>query len=415
MSDNSNSDASSGIDINRRTVLKATGAGALVGLGTASPVSAVTGTSGGPVVLMGIDAEDGNVDFGFHGGMTIYQNLVTDILSQVTNGNSGILAIGAKSGQDTGKFWDAIGTGTSQTVTFASGVTAIEDADFSGYAMVGVSSSVGESPGGLTDAENDALIGRAVDLAALVNGGGGLLGFSQDELARPWAYLGGLGAFTTNHPAQYDDVTATAAGNAVGLTDTNLDVCCWHDTFTAWPSFLDVLATNNETGNSGFGEAAALGGATVVIPTCAVQDTTLVAGQTVDAGTVTVEQVAPGDPLLVTYTTTGDWYMTETHLHVAEDCGGVPQTGSGNPKVGRFEFTTTHAPAVQEYTVEVPLDATWASADTLCVAAHAAVFQDANDNGTFESDVDRAETAWGEGERFTERGNWAMHFEYEVC
>jgi hypothetical protein len=364
---------------------------------------------------MGIDAEDGNVDSGFHGGITIYQNLVDDILTQVTNSNSGILAIGAKSGQDTGKFWDAIGTGTGETVTFATGATAIQNADFSNYAMVGVSSSVGETPGGLTNAENDALINRAADLAASVNSGGGLLGFSQDELTRPWAYIGSLGAFTTNQPPQYADITATPEGNAVGITDTNLDVCCWHDVFTAFPDFLDVLATNNVTGNSGFGEAAALGGAQVVITTCPLQDTPLLADQDIDVGSVTVEQTEEGGSLFVTYTTTGDWYMTETHLHVAEDCDDIPQTGSGNPKIGQFEFSDTHDPAVQEHTIEVPLDGDWEPGDDLCIAAHADVFKDMNDNGVFDPDVDREETAWGEGDEFTEQGSWAMHFDYEVC
>lgn len=152
---------------------------------------------------------------------------------------------------------------------------------------------------------------------------------------------------------------------------------------------------------------------TIGEPECPATATRLLAGQDVDVGTVLA--VEDEDSLNVTYTTTGDWYMSKTQLHVAEDCDDIPQTGSGNPKVGRFELSATHDPPVQEYTFEVPLDSAWESGDTLCIAAHADVFQDKNDNGTFESDVDREETAWGEGDRFTERGNWAMHFDYEVC
>lgn len=404
--------SSTGIDLDRRSILKATGigtAGLLVGF-AASPIASAA-ENGGPVVLMGIDAEDGGP--GAHGANTIYQGVVNDILANVTNGQSDILAIGAKDSTHTGAFWDAIETGTSTPVDFVSGETAIRNADFSSYAMVGVVSSQPETPfGGLTNAENDAVIDRAADLATFVNGGGGLLGFSQAGLTSPWAYLGDLGAFTTVNNLSYSDVTATGEGNAVGITDTNLDLCCWHDTFTEWPAFLDVLAWRTGYIDT---QAAALGGASVIIATCPVSETSLIAGQDDDIGTVTVEQTEEGGSLFITYTTTGDWYMTETHLHVAEDCSDIPQTGSGNPKVGNFEFSATHDPPVQEYTVEVPLDSDWEPGDDLCIAAHADVFCDINDNGVFDADVDREETAWGEGELFTQRGNWAMHFDYQVC
>lgn len=48
----------------------------------------------------------------------------------------------------------------------------------------------------------------------------------------------------------------------------------------------------------------------------------------------------------MTYTTTGDWDMTETHRHVAEGCDDLPQTRSGYPKAGQFEFKATHEPPV---------------------------------------------------------------------
>lgn len=140
---------------------------------------------------------------------------------------------------------------------------------------------------------------------------------------------------------------------------------------------------------------------------CPAESTRLLAGQHIEIGSVTVEE--DEDSLHVTYTTTGDWYMSETHLHVAEDCDDIPQTRSGNPQVGNFQFSDTHDPAVQEYTIEVPLDADLESGDELCVAAHADVQKIVDD------EVIQEETAWGEGDRFTDQGNWAMHFDYEVC
>lgn len=396
--------------IDRRTTLK--GIAALGALSTgltlgASSAAASHTSSGGPVVLMGIDAEDGGL--GAHGPISAYQTLVTDILTNVTNGNSGITVIGGKPGTHTEEFWNAIGSGTGETVTYVNGGTDIASHDFSGTAMVGVVSSVFETrSGGLTNDENDAWIGRAADLATFVNGGGGLLGLSQDDLDKPWVYLGDLGSFTVLNPSQYSDIDPTAEGLAVGVSD-DLDVCCWHDVFTAWPAFLNVLAWRAGSRT----EAAALGGAQVVIG-CEPTEVALIAGQDEEIGTVTV--LEDGDDISVTYSLNDDWYMTESHLHLAADCDDIPQTGSGNPMVGRFDFGSAYDPAVQEDTIVVDQAALGFGADDLvCVAAHAAVFKDMNDNGSFDEDVDREETAWGEGDRFTERGNWAMHFEYEVC
>lgn len=156
-----------------------------------------------------------------------------------------------------------------------------------------------------------------------------------------------------------------------------------------------------------------LEGNSLTLGSCPATETALLADQDVDVGTVLA--VLDDDSLDVTYTTTGDWYMSETKLAVAENCDDIPQTRSGNPQVGQFEYSATHDPPVQQYTFELPRDADWESGDTLCIAAHADVFQDENSNGTYESDVDREESAWGNGDRFTDRGNWATHFEYDVC
>ena len=218
--------------------------------------------AGGPVVLMGIDAEDGGV--GSHGPIAAYESVVNDILSNVTNGGSGILVIGGgKAADDVTEFWDQIATDTGVAVTYVNGDANIAAQSFSGFAMIAVVSSVSETPsGGLTEAENDALAARVSDIAAFVNTGGGLLGFSQAGFTlNIYDYLGGLGRFTVNTNLSYTDITPTAAGLAVGITDA-LDICCWHDEYVTFPAFLGVLATNSSTGNP-----AAIGGDRVVVLT----------------------------------------------------------------------------------------------------------------------------------------------------
>ena len=231
--------------------------------------------SGGPVILMGIDAEDGGV--GVHGPISVYDDVVNSILGNVTNGGSGILVIGGgKSTDDVTEFWDQIATDTGEAVTYVNGDTNIAAQSFAGFALLAVVSSFPETgDGGLTQAENDALAARVGDVASFVNDGGGLLGFSQTDFNNPYDYIGGLGSFVVNLGLCYDDITATAAGLAIGITD-DLDISCWHDTYETFPAFLEVLATQNDSFEDFFGEAAAIGGAEVVIlpegpfgdPTC---------------------------------------------------------------------------------------------------------------------------------------------------
>ena len=78
---------------------------------------------------------------------------------------------------------------------------------------------------------------------------------------------------------------------------------------------------------------------------------TLFAGQTTSAGTVTVANDA--SYLYVTYATSGDWKLQQTHLHVADSLAGIPMTKSGNPKIGNFAYQTTHSPLVTTYTYTI--------------------------------------------------------------
>jgi hypothetical protein len=214
---------------------------------------------------MGIDGEDGNGAGGAHGGKVPYTSVRISILAEVNSSGSGILVIGGgkNAGDDVTLFWNAIGAAATpaQAVTHVNGAANISAQSFAGFAVIGVASAAPQTPnGGLTDAENNAFAARAGDVVNFVNGGGGLFGLSQAGLSNPYGSWVRSARSRFNFPPQFQDVTATPAGNAVGITNTNLDVCCWHDESLTFPGFLDVLATNNNTGNP-----CAIGGANVII------------------------------------------------------------------------------------------------------------------------------------------------------
>jgi hypothetical protein len=281
----------------RRAALAATLTLSVLGFGASA-------AQAGPLVLMGIDAEDGGV--GGHGPVSVYQNVVNGgVLANVTNGGSGILVIGGgkNPGDNVTTFWNAIDSATPGSVTYVNGAANIASRSFAGFAMIAVASSVAETPsGGLTAAENTALAGRQSDIASFVNAGGGLMGLSQTGLPGPYTYLPDANQFTINFPPQYSNITATVDGNAVGINDS-LDICCWHDEYTAFPAFLKVLARNASTNNP-----AAIGGANVIVPTDVMLDppsaTNPVGTTHTVTATVSKQGVAQAG-VLVTWTVSG--------------------------------------------------------------------------------------------------------------
>lgn len=206
--------------------------------------------AGGPVILTGIDAEDCGPNG--HGPIANYIAMANNILSNTTNGKNGILVIGAN-GNGPQAFWNAIGAGTGEVVTFGN-----ENSPLTNFQMVAVVGSAPETCFGLTQAQNNVLAARQADFAVFINGGGGLMGNTQANFANQYAYLGGIGGFTSQS-GDYSNITPTPAGQAIGVTDA-LDVCCWHNVFTQFPGFLQVLATR-----AGTSFAAAIGGVAVIV------------------------------------------------------------------------------------------------------------------------------------------------------
>ena len=140
-------------------------------------------------------------------------------------------------------------------------------------------------------------------------------------------------------------------------------------------------------------------------------ETRLMAGQTIEVGTVTVW--IDSDSLHVEYEITAEgWYITETHLALAvvdvcTDCpGDIPTTKSGNPKNGQFAFSEDDGIYDIAFDDSGIIDGPFEIGDCLCIAAHAVV--EKRVGGVV---VDE-QTGWGEGPGFSGK-NWAMYFCWE--
>jgi hypothetical protein len=121
----------------------------------------------------------------------------------------------------------------------------------------------------------------------------------------------------------------------------------------------------------------------------------LIAGQNQVAGKVSVDMQETD--LIITITTDPGWTISETHLSIGNcDEQWVPTTGSGNPKIGHFEHSTSHNGDVTQ--VSYTLDSNVLD-EAYCFAAHAVV-----------SGPTGGETAWGEGLDF-DGNSWAMYVE----
>jgi len=105
---------------------------------------------------------------------------------------------------------------------------------------------------------------------------------------------------------------------------------------------------------------------------------TLYAGQHIDVGTVSVwngiNEVLGVECLYVKYETTGGWVMTETHLAVANEFDGLPQTKKGNPIPGQFPYKHEDLDFVMDDEYIIPLseiDEEVECEDTFYIAAQA--------------------------------------------
>ena len=144
--------------------------------------------------------------------------------------------------------------------------------------------------------------------------------------------------------------------------------------------------------------------------TCGSSSYDLIAGQTFHSGSLDVSH--DDTSLTVTYVTTGGWQLDEVQLHVGCSLDDIPQSKSGNPKVGNFDYKATLDPAGTSYTFEIDLDGisclSSSTDNTLVIAAHAAVHLQDVDGSLLQG-----ETAWSEGAGSAGR-SWAMYSSYTV-
>jgi hypothetical protein len=139
---------------------------------------------------------------------------------------------------------------------------------------------------------------------------------------------------------------------------------------------------------------------------CIPTEVNLIAGQTMVAGTVTVSNDA--EYIYVTYTTTGGWVLTQTHLYVG-DCALIPVNNPGNPIPGQFPYGGNHN-NITTITYQVPISKIPAGSCG-CIAAHAVVKELNSSGGTIQT-----QTGWGQGTQINMgSGNWGMKFDYCSC
>lgn len=129
-----------------------------------------------------------------------------------------------------------------------------------------------------------------------------------------------------------------------------------------------------------------------------------IAGQNIVAGSVCVTK--SDENLEFKFNTIDNFLIDEVHLYVG-DLAEMPATKKGNPKVGNFPYKQEDI-NTNTATLVVPLSSIGNPAcdSEITFAAHAAVFKDLGDGKLL------AETAWTQGERIVEKGNWAMSSTY---
>lgn len=136
---------------------------------------------------------------------------------------------------------------------------------------------------------------------------------------------------------------------------------------------------------------------------------TLLAGQSIPVGTVCTS--VAGDSAYVTYSTVDGWMLSEAHLWAGTSLSTLPRNRAGNPQLGLFPFRSTSATPATTKTLALPLALfglnqamTSCATVTAMMVAHAVVHKPRPDGSR------QTETAYGEGTRLVERGNWATWF-----
>jgi len=203
----------------------------------------------GPVMLIGDAADD-------HGAPNVYAGLLAEVLTNATNGQTGILALGVDSGSDAANWIVSVSALLPEPplIAFVNDET-VGAITFSGYAALYIPSNSAYTAGGISATENAFLTARAADVADFLDAGGGLFALTQGQFEDAYGWLGDFAPVEVaavgpsgfcGEEDQFDDVSPSEAGVLFGVTATNLDGCCWGNVFTSFPEFLSPLAAAAE-------------------------------------------------------------------------------------------------------------------------------------------------------------------------
>lgn len=169
-----------------------------------------------------------------------------------------------------------------------------------------------------------------------------------------------------------------------------------------------VVTCEREEAITGSDESAPLHSTISLSKVLADYGVILYAGQTINAGMVNV--TADGDTIYITYQTTGDWELLQTHLWIGENLAAMPQTRTGNPQVGQFPYHGGPFPkGTTTYNISIAVadlgGEPYICDRTFYIAAHAVVGEPDSWGGYLHT-----ETGWAAGARFVSKGSWATYF-----
>ena len=132
----------------------------------------------------------------------------------------------------------------------------------------------------------------------------------------------------------------------------------------------------------------------------------LMAGQHTTAGSINISQDT--ENLYVRYVTTSGWKLLETHLFAAP-IKQLPKSEKGVPEVGQFPYGDDHIAQLSTVTYTIPLS-NFGNDSCIAIAAHASVGL-----VNLQGQVEKKETAWGNGSKLSEGDTWAMYISYYFC
>lgn len=129
------------------------------------------------------------------------------------------------------------------------------------------------------------------------------------------------------------------------------------------------------------------------------------AGQFTNMGKVCVSN--DQNNLYVKYMTENEWLLNDLHLYVGKTLALLPVTKRGNPKIGNFPYSQEGVNTNYfEFKIPISTLGSLSCGESIVVAAHASV-QRLIDGTSYQE-----ETAWSEGTRFVEKGNWGTYSNY---